>query len=237
MWGIGGITFGLAIRYLGIALGYAIALGFCTVFGTLMPLICDGDFMTVANQRSGQVILAGLGICLIAIGVNGVAGHLKESEVTFENKRKAGERDFSFGKGIGVSIFAGIMSACFAYGLAAGKPVAAIVKAHLLATNHSGLWQNLPVLIVVLWGGFATNLAWSAIRIFRNRLGAQFLGATGVNPQGSASDLNEPTNSNKRLSARSLLGNYFLSGLAGILWYLQFFLFHGPSQYGQVRLF
>jgi L-rhamnose-H+ transport protein len=225
MWGIGGITFGLAIRYLGIALGYAIALGFCTVFGTLMPPIFDGDFMTIAHQRSGQIILAGLGICLIAIGVNGIAGYLKESEVTLENRKKAGERDFSFGKGIAVSIFAGIMSSCFAYGLASGKPIAMIAKAHLLAIHRSGLWQNLPVLIVVLWGGFATNLAWSAILIFRNRSGVQFLGATGVNPLGSTQDFNDTTNSKKRLTTRSLLGNYFLSGSAGILWYLQFFFY------------
>ena len=61
MWGVGGLTFGLAIRYLGIALGYAIALGFCTAFGTLMPPIFNGQMSLIVHESSGQAILAGVG--------------------------------------------------------------------------------------------------------------------------------------------------------------------------------
>src|ERR1700749_2609181 len=59
MWGVGGLTFGLSIRYLGIALGYAIALGFCTAFGTLMPPIFSGQIRSIFHQPGGRVILVG----------------------------------------------------------------------------------------------------------------------------------------------------------------------------------
>src|ERR1700679_26068 len=121
LWGVGGLTFGLAIRYLGIALGYAIALGFCTAFGTLIPPIYDGSIHTILHETSGRIILSGVALCLVAVAVNGAAGLSKEREITPEEKIEAGESDFSFGKGIAVAIFAGIMSSFFAVGLAAGE--------------------------------------------------------------------------------------------------------------------
>ena len=115
LWGIGGLTFGLTIRYLGIALGYAIALGLCTVFGTLMPPIFSGELGRIASDRSGQVILFGLFICVVGIVINGLAGVRKQRELSDEEKKKTVE-EFSFGKGILVAVFSGIMSSCFAYG-------------------------------------------------------------------------------------------------------------------------
>src|ERR1700679_1158108 len=157
LWGVGGLTFGLAIRYLGLGLGYAIALGFCTAFGTLIPPIFHGQMHTIMSARSGQVILCGVAMCILAIAVSGAAGYSKEREISEEDKAIAGERDFSFIKGLFVAIFAGIMSSFFAFGLDAGKPIAAIAKLELSAAGKSDLWANLPVLIVVLWGGFVTN--------------------------------------------------------------------------------
>jgi L-rhamnose-H+ transport protein len=231
MWGIGGLTFGLAIRYLGIALGYAIALGFCTAFGTLMPPIFSGQISTIVHQRGGRVILLGVLVCLIAIAVNGLAGYSKEREVPAEEKALLGERDYSFAKGLAVAIFAGIMSACFAYGLAAGKPIAAITHDHLAAEHRALLWQNLPVLVVVLWGGFATNLIWSIVLIIRNHSAGQFLGAPGTNPMGTDAPVEELTN---RLSSSTLARNYVLAVLAGIIWYFQFFFYSmGQTKMGK----
>ena len=101
LWGIGGLTFGLSIRYLGIALGYAIALGFCTAFGTLMPPIFSGQIIAISHQTGGQIILLGVAVCMAAIAVNGLAGYSKEKEVPAEEKAALGERDYSFGKGLG----------------------------------------------------------------------------------------------------------------------------------------
>src|SRR3984893_62540 len=240
MWGVGGLTFGLSIRYLGIALGYAIALGFCTAFGTLMPPIFSGQMSSILHETSGQVILAGVGVCMLAIAVSGLAGYSKEHEISSEDRAEAGERDFSFGKGLAVAIFAGIMSSCFAYGLAAGKPIAQIAQVRLLAEHRLDLWQNLPVLVVVLWGGFVTNFLWSVFLIVKNRSFAQFAGAPGINPMGAvdvttaksmgaeAALLDLPM----RLTGPTLVKNYVLAALAGVIWYFQFFFY----SMGQTRM-
>ena len=86
LWGVGGLTFGLSVRYLGIALGYAIALGLCTAFGTLIPPIYSGAIHTIVREHSGQVILLGVLVCVVAVVVNGFAGWSKEREVTPEEK-------------------------------------------------------------------------------------------------------------------------------------------------------
>jgi L-rhamnose-H+ transport protein len=233
LWGIGGLTFGLSIRYLGIALGYAIALGFCTAFGTLMPPIFSGQIIAISHQTGGQIILLGVAVCMAAIAVNGLAGYSKEKEVPTEEKAALGERDYSFGKGLAVAIFAGIMSSCFAYGLAAGKPIALIARTDLRSHGRADLWQNLPVLVVVLWGGFFTNFIWSAFLIIRNRSGAQFLGAPGVNPMGASPATGETLMdadprelaADARLRPRVLVVNYLLASAAGVIWYFQFFFY------------
>jgi L-rhamnose-H+ transport protein len=232
LWGIGGLTFGLSIRYLGIALGYAIALGFCTAFGTLMPPIFSGQMSSILHESSGQVILAGVGVCMLAIAVSGLAGYSKEHEISSEDRAEAGERDFSFVKGLAVAIFAGIMSSCFAYGLAAGKPIAEIARVRLIAGHRLDLWQNLPVLVVVLWGGFFTNFLWSLFLIIKNRSFNQFAGAPGINPMGTEGSVEEDPA--RRLTGATLKKNYILAALAGVIWYFQFFFYSmGQTKMGK----
>jgi L-rhamnose-H+ transport protein len=196
---------------------------------------------TIIHETSGQVILGGVGVCMLAIAVSGLAGYSKEHEISSEDKAEAGERDYSFGKGLAVAIFAGIMSSCFAYGLASGKPIAEITRVRLIADHRRDLWQNLPVLVVVLWGGFFTNFVWSAILIVRNRSLAQFGGAPGVNPMGSShltakmtDGGNAVVNGNSRLTARTLAANYLLAAMAGVIWYFQFFFYSmGQTKMGK----
>jgi L-rhamnose-H+ transport protein len=240
MWGVGGLTFGLAIRYLGLGLGYAIALGFCTAFGTLIPPITHHQLGTILHERSGQVILFGVFICLVAICFTGLAGFSKENEITSVQKAAAGERDFSLVKGLLVAVFAGIMSSFFAVGLDTGKPIADIARVQLLAHHRLDLWQNLPVLIVVLWGGFVTNFLWSAVLIVRNRSAAQFLGSPGQNPLGTAPVTGEtlldfdPATHFQRIAPAVLLRNYLLAALAGVIWYFQFFFYSmGETRMGK----
>jgi L-rhamnose-H+ transport protein len=242
LWGMGGLTFGLAIRYLGIALGYAIALGLCTAFGTLLPPLFHGQLGAIAHEGSGQIILAGVAVCVLAVAVNGAAGYSKEKEVTVEEKLEAGEADFSFIKGILVAIFAGVMSSCFAFGLDAGAPIAKIAKAQLAANHRLDLWQNLPVLVVVLWGGFITNFIWSAILIIKNRSIGQFTGAPGLNPLRAAATRGDTLNDwdprniamFERLTTRTLTLNYLFAALAGVIWYFQFFFYSmGQTKMGK----
>jgi L-rhamnose-H+ transport protein len=245
LWGVGGLTFGLAIRYLGLGLGYAIALGFCTAFGTLVPPIFDGRMHAILHERWGQVTLAGVLIALIAIGVSGAAGASKEREITSEEKALAGERDYSFGKGLAVAIFAGIMSSFFSFGLDAGKPIAAIARTELLAHGHTDVLQGLPTLIVVLIGGFITNFIWSAVLIMRNRSFRQFAGEPGINPMGTAPttgdtlvdidprELNDRGGS-RRIGTKVLSRNYLYAMLAGVIWYFQFFFYSmGEARMGK----
>jgi L-rhamnose-H+ transport protein len=170
-----------------------------------------------------------------------MAGWWKEHEVTAEEKAEAGERDFSFARGLLVAVFAGIMSSFFAVGLDAGKPIADIAKTRLLAAGKLDLWQNLPVLIVVLWGGFLTNLLWSVFLIVKNKSVKEFAGEPGSNPLRSAKVSGEtiagidPTDPGLlRLSNKTLISNYLLAALAGVIWYFQFFFYSmGQTKMGQ----
>jgi L-rhamnose-H+ transport protein len=242
LWGVGGITFGLAIRYLGIALGYAIALGLCAFFGTLVPPIYHREIGTLFHQTSGRIILLGVFICLVGVAVNGAAGHSKDQEITPEEKLEAGERDYNFGKGIAIAILAGFMSSFFAFGLDAGKPIAALAKTELLANGRLDLWANLPVLIVVLLGGFFTNFIWSSILIFQNKSVKQFAGEPGINPMRAAAtsgdtlvdfDPLDPSTYD-RLAPSTLFFNYVFAAMAGIIWYFQFFFYSmGQTKMGK----
>jgi len=242
LWGVGGITFGLAIRYLGIALGYAIALGLCAAFGTIVPPIAHHEFGTILHSTAGQIILLGVLVCVIGVAINGAAGVSKEREITPEEKAEAGETDYNFGKGIAIAILAGFMSSFFAFGLDAGKPIGNLAKTQLLAAGRMDLWQNLPVLVVVLWGGFVTNFIWSAILIFQNGSVRQFGGEPGNNPMRATHasgdtlvDL-DPLDAStfNRLASKTLVANYLFAALAGVVWYFQFFFYSmGQTKMGK----
>jgi L-rhamnose-H+ transport protein len=240
LWGIGGLTFGLSVRYLGIALGYAIALGLCTAFGTIIPPIYTGAIRSIMQDAGGRIVLLGVAVCVLAVAVNGFAGWSKEQEVKPAELIESGEREFSLWRGISVAVFAGIMSSFFNFGLTAGAPIAAIAKRRLLAEGHLDLWANLPVLVVVLWGGFFTNLVWTAILIIRRRSGAQFFGEPGVNPMraghvsGETLEDIDPRDLTRRITPKVLTGNYFFAALAGIIWYFQFFFYSlGQTKMGK----
>lgn len=212
LWGIGGLTFGLTMRYLGIALGYAIALGFCAAFGTLIPPVYSGEITDIINSTSGQIVLLGVAVCLLGITASGVAGIAKERELSDEQK-KASVQEFRFFKGLVVAVFCGIMSACMSFGLAAGKPIAEVA----LQQGTPALWQNLPVLIVVLLGGFTTNCIWCVALNLKNKTSGEYL--AGSSAQGE----------------RVLLPlNYSLCAVAGVVWYFQFFFYSmGTTKMGQ----
>ena len=120
LWGFGGLTFGLSIRYLGVALGQSIALGLCAAFGTLIPPIIAGD--NLFSSTAGILTIVGVSITVAGIAIIGYAGSLKSKEMT-EEEKKAAVKEFALKKGILIAIFAGIMSACFNFGFESGKPI------------------------------------------------------------------------------------------------------------------
>jgi L-rhamnose-H+ transport protein len=225
LWGFGGLTYGLTMRYLGLSLGMAVVLGLCTVFGTLIPPLVQGDFSeTLLSTPSGRTILLGLAVTLAGIVVVALAGARKDAALPDE-KKKAVIAEFDFKKGIGVAIFSGVMSACFAFGLAAGEPVKAISA----AAGTGPLWTGLPVLCLVMFGGLITNGVWCAWLIARNRSAGQWLGRTGLAEARSAA-----ADGSSELAHTPLSANYLLCALAGTAWYFQFFFYTmGESQMGR----
>jgi L-rhamnose-H+ transport protein len=182
LWGVGGLTFGLTMRYLGLSLGMAVVLGLCAAFGTLIPPIFRGEFMTqVVGTSSGKIILLGIFVCLLGIAAAGVAGIFKERAMSPE-QQKVTIKEFDLKKGVGVAMLSGVMSACFAYGLAAGDPIKTLTMKH----GTPDLWQGLPVLVVVLIGGFTTNFIWCLILNIRNKSGYQYFAATSREPNHNA---------------------------------------------------
>jgi L-rhamnose-H+ transport protein len=211
LWGFGGLTYGLSVRYLGISLGTAIALGLTAAFGTLIPPLVSGQlFGSLIHTLGGRVVLGGVAIALGGIAVVGKAGHDKEREqaafeLAFGDTGQPQAKDFR--KGLAVAVFSGIMSSCFAYGLDAGDPIRHLTLAH----GTDPLSQGLPVLVVVLLGGFTTNAIWCAYLIVRN------------------ASAREPANPMAPLSR-----NFLLCALGGTAWYLQFFFYTmGESQMGR----
>jgi L-rhamnose-H+ transport protein len=242
LWGFGGLTFGLTMRYLGLSLGMGVALGYCAVFGTLMPPVLKAfvpnipvasSIVTIATSTSGQVILAGVAICLLGIGIAALAGWTKEKEMLEEQKRKA-IQEFNFKKGILVAAFSGVMSACFAFALQAAKPI----NDASLAAGTSKIWTGLPALVVLLLGGFTTNFVWCVLLNVKNHSGYQYL-ASHVREEhahhgglGSGDAAQYPaTPTDLKIP---VLNNYVLSAMAGVCWYFQFFFYTmGSTQMGK----
>jgi L-rhamnose-H+ transport protein len=153
LWGVGGLTFGLSMRYLGIALGYAVALGFCAAFGTLVPPLWDGKFGELAATSAGRWTLAGVAVSLLGIVFSGAAGLGKERDLTDAQKRET-VKEFALGKGIAIAAACGLLSACMSFAFRAGS----VVVETATARGTPSLWAALPLLVVILLGGLTTNL-------------------------------------------------------------------------------
>jgi L-rhamnose-H+ transport protein len=213
LWGIGGLTYGLGVRYLGMSLGNSVILGFCSAFGALVPSIYYNfvptqgktTFTELITSTWGQVVLLGVGMCLLGIYISGRAGMMKEKEMSDDQKKKS-VAEFSLVKGLVVAITSGILSSCFNFGIEAGKPLSETA----VNMGLNPLYQNNVIYVVLLWGGLATNLFWCMVLNFRNKTFGDYT--------------NEKT---------PLTKNYLFSALAGTTWFLQFFFYGmGESKLG-----
>lgn len=193
LWGVGGLTFGLSMRYLGVALGQSVSLGTCSAFGTLFPALMAG---TDLFHGQGLVLLIGVCITLAGIAVIGYSGSLRSKSMS-EEEKQAAVKDFALTKGLLVALLAGVMSACFALGLDAGSPI----KEAALKSGVNPLYAGLPVILLVTLGGFITNAAYCIWQNVKNGTGGKYF----------------------KVSSPELANNVFLCLLAGGLWYSQFF--------------
>ncbi|HCC51159.1 MAG TPA: L-rhamnose/proton symporter RhaT [Porphyromonadaceae bacterium] len=157
LWGVGGLTFGLSMRYLGVALGQSIALGTCASLGTIIPAIMGGENLF---QGKGLVLLIGVCITLAGIAVIGYAGSLRSKNMSEEDRKKA-IKDFALTKGLLVALLSGVMSACFNLGLEAGKP--------MMVPGMKDLFMTLPATLMVTCGGFITNAIYCLFQNAKNK--------------------------------------------------------------------
>ncbi|MBR5699466.1 MAG: L-rhamnose/proton symporter RhaT [Bacteroidales bacterium] len=155
LWGVGGLTFGLSMRYLGVALGQSLALGTCAGLGAILGPVFTGH----AHDLTSSVII-GVVVTLIGIAIIGVAGAMKSSALPEEEKKKA-VKDFNFPKGIAVALLAGFMSACFNIGLSFGEP--------LTWVETPEIFKSLPATLLVTFGGFLTNAGYCLFQNGKNK--------------------------------------------------------------------
>ncbi len=194
LWGLGGLTWGLMIRYLGIGLGLAIGCGLCSATGTLIPPIVKGEAATLIADAGSQVVLLGVFCSLVGIAFVGLAGKSKEGELS-EAAKKEAVAEFDFKKGMLVALFSGIASAGMNFGLQSGG----VLQEAALKGGTADKWQGIPVLVVVLLGGFVVNAVWCVGQNLKNK------------SMGDYTDKSTP-----------ILRNMFLAGIAGVIWAMQF---------------
>jgi len=205
LWGIGGLTFGLSMRYLGVAMGQSIALGTCSAFGTLIPAIIAGKNLFSGN---GLILLIAVSIAIAGIAVIGYAGALRSQNMTEEEKRKA-VKDFALKKGLLIALLCGVMSACFNLGLEAGVKEAISNAVENGTLDISKFYVGLPATLLVTIGGFLVNAIFCITENVRNKTGKQYFSVPG----------------------NVLINNVLFCALAGILWYSQFFGFSVGTSY------
>jgi L-rhamnose-H+ transport protein len=212
IWGIGGLTYGLGVRYLGMSLGNSITLGFCSAFGALVPSIYYNfypvagkvSFTDMLSYSGGRLVLLGVLICLIGIAFSGRAGMLKEKDFASGHEDK--DKDFSLVKGLIIAIISGVLSSFFNFGIEAGKPMAE----EAVAQGFNPLFQNNVTYIVILWGGLTTNFIWCMYLNFKNKTFGDY------------------TNTKTPIAKNTLF-----SAIAGTMWFLQFFFYGmGESKLG-----
>mgnify|MGYP002852287049 CR=1 FL=1 len=193
LWGVGGLTFGLSMRYLGVALGQSIALGTCAGLGTIMGPVLLNIFFPEQNplEKLTVAVIIGVVVTLIGIGIIGVAGSMKSSALS-EEEKKGAVKDFNFPKGIAIALLAGFMSGCFNVGLAFGEDIN-------FGELTDPMYRTLPATFLVTCGGFFTNLIYCFYQNHVNKTWGDY-GKSSV-----------------------WLNNAFFCLLAGALWYSQFF--------------
>ncbi len=226
LWGIGGLTYGLAIRYLGMSLGNSVLLGITSVVGSLGLPVCrnipglaeiipDGlAFSDLFGSAGGRIVILGIVILLAGIILSGRAGIKKDKDIG--NVKEGVNSEFKLTKGLLIAIVSGVLSAFFSFGIDAGKEMSAVARSLAVEQNYpfltqdgggfKYLFENNIIFFVILWGGLTTNFIWSTALILKNKTGGDFI--------------------NKKTP---LLRNYLFCALAGTTWFLQFF-FYGMGE-------
>jgi len=213
LWGIGGLTYGLGVRFLGMSLGNSVVLGFSSAFGAIVPSLYYNfnpvagkvSFTDMLGSPGGHPVLLGVLVCIGGIAISGKAGMMKEAELS-DAEKKASVKEFSLVKGLIIAVISGILSAFFNYGIEAGKPLAE----DAVKQGSNPLVQNNVTYVVLLLGGLTTNLVWCMYLNAKNKTFGDY------------------TNTRTPIAS-----NILFAGIAGTMWFLQFFFYGmGESKLG-----
>jgi L-rhamnose-H+ transport protein len=206
VYGIGSLTFGLSMRYLGLSLGYALSLGLMAAIGTLVPPALDGRFGMLIDSFNGNMVLVGILISLVGIAGIAIAGYQKDQ---FNSKKEKDESsEFDFKKGVIAALLTGVLASAMSLGIEKGNVVSNLA----VESGTNPLFSGNPTMLIMLLGTFLTTLIWCTYLMIKNKTLVEF----------------------KKYSTAISLKNIAMTGLAGSLWYLQFIFFGaGKSMLGQ----
>lgn len=207
LYGIGGTAFGLAIKHLGFSLTYAIAIGISCVVGTLLPPIVSGQVATLLARTGSGWVFAGIGIGAGGIFLSGLAGRLKELDLSGQSS------SFNLRKGLPLCLLAGVLSAVYGFSLGAGEPIAEVAARH-----GAGVFQGNVTYIFANGGAFLSTGIFCLWLHFRHRTFREYIEL----PAGAG--------------RAALTLNLEMAVLTGALWYGQFFFYGlGHVRMGQFK--
>jgi L-rhamnose-H+ transport protein len=207
VYGIGNLSFGLSLRYLGISLGYALSLGLMLAIGTLIPPALDGRLEIMINSSGGYLLIIGVLIACGGIALSGWAGFIKDRSIS-DVQKKAGITEFHFIKGVLAALLVGFTGSAMSLGFEQGLPVSEVAR----GAGVDPLFITMPVMLLLLSGTFFTTVIWCIFLGIRNR------------------SINDYV---KKISSGPMINNYLFSLLSGLLWFSQFLLFGmGKSKMG-----
>lgn len=215
LWGIGGLAWGIAVRYVGISLGFTIATGFLSSLGTLVPIVAAGQLREMLSTTPGKITMISILVSLLGIVICGSAGVRRDREKQAGQPATANGQRFK--QGILIAFLAGVLAACFAFGINTGAPI----REKAIALGASPVWATSPVFFIELLGGITVNLAYCLWMHLRNRSFGDYTRPSVATGAGRT----RLSTINHQLSA-----NYTFSALAGALWYLQF-IFYGMASF------
>lgn len=203
IYGIGNLSFGLSLRYLGLSLGYALSLGLMLAIGTLIPPIIDGRLKVMIEASGGNLLIAGIVVAAVGIAFSAWAGILKDKSIS-QDKKQESVSEFNLVKGILAALLVGVTGSAMALGFEQGLPISGVAELN----GIDPLFSMMPVYFVLLLGTFLSTLIYCFFLGIKNKSIKNYISAR---------------------NSRTLVLNYGFGLLAGLLWFSQF-IFYGMGK-------
>lgn len=207
VYGLANLTFGLSLRYLGVALGFCISLGLMMVIGTLLPPFIDGRLGKMFEGNGGILLISGLVVSCAGIGITAYSGILKGRKIESLKGLKA-NADYNLRKGLSAALFVGVTGSSMSLGFEQGK----LIAEETAKTGTPELFAKCPVFVLFFAGSLLSTLIWCIYLAIKNKsLGDYYQG--------------EP---------KTLTVNYTMCAIASFLWFINYIFYGmGTSKLGE----